>query len=115
MRLGSDADSVTATNVAFSDCADHPLVRRLHRYCVSEGIIAGMGDGTFAPTANVTGYQFAKLLLTALGYDADIEGYTGSQWAVNVPRPLWTSSCSTATTAPTTTRPAPVRRPLCTS
>ena len=84
MRLGKDADSIKATSSAFKDVAVTRWSAGYISYCVSEGIIAGMGDGTFAPTANVTGYQFAKMLLTALGYDADIEGYTGSQWAVNV-------------------------------
>ena len=52
-------------------------------YCVSKGIINGMGDGTFAPTANVTGYQLAKMMLCAAGYGAKGE-YTGASWELNV-------------------------------
>ena len=53
-------------------------------YCVSEGIVAGVGDGKFDPKGNVTGSQFAKMLLIALGYNANHEKFTGSAWDVNV-------------------------------
>ena len=52
-------------------------------YCYVRGIIAGRGDNTFDPSANVTGVEAAKMLLTALGYDADIEGLVGPDWALN--------------------------------
>ncbi|MCI8909316.1 MAG: hypothetical protein HFG09_01430, partial [Oscillibacter sp.] len=32
----------------------------------------------------LTGYAFMKMLLGALGYDAEIEGYTGPNWSINV-------------------------------
>ena len=32
----------------------------------------------------VTGSELAKMLLTGLGYKADIEGYTGASWELNV-------------------------------
>ena len=52
-------------------------------YCTNEGIIAGDGNGRFNPTAGVTGLQFAKMLLVALGYDAKIENLVGNSWAIN--------------------------------
>ena len=52
-------------------------------YCYTLGIIAGRGDNTFDPSANVTGVEAAKMLLTALGYDASIEGLVGNDWALN--------------------------------
>ena len=52
-------------------------------YCYTLGIIAGRGDNTFDPSANVTGVEAAKMLLTALGYDANIEGLVGNDWALN--------------------------------
>ena len=52
-------------------------------YCYVRGIIAGRGDNTFDPSANVTGVEAAKMLLTALGYDASIEGLVGNDWALN--------------------------------
>lgn len=36
---------------------------------VTDGWIAGMGDGTFAPDANVTYVQAQKMLVAAVGYD----------------------------------------------
>ena len=53
-------------------------------FCAKEGIISGYADGTFRPAAPLTGYAFMKMLLGALGYDAAIEGYTGSNWSINV-------------------------------
>jgi hypothetical protein len=52
--------------------------------CAAQGIVSGVGGGKFAPAGNVTGTQLAKMLLVALGYKADIEGFTGSAWATNV-------------------------------
>ena len=52
-------------------------------YCYTLGIIAGRGDNTFDPSANVTGVEAAKMLLAALGYDAEIEGLVGTDWALN--------------------------------
>lgn len=53
-------------------------------YCASLGIIAGMGDGTFAPDKTVTATQAAKMLLVALGYDAAFEGFNGASWSVKI-------------------------------
>ena len=53
-------------------------------YCSKEGIISGYADGTFRPSAGLTGYAFMKMLLGALGYDAENEGYTGANWSINV-------------------------------
>ena len=48
-------------------------------YCVAEGVVAGMGDGTFAPNAKLTGYQWATLLLRAIGYKIE-----GESWQIDV-------------------------------
>ena len=53
-------------------------------YCSQQGIISGYADGTFRPAGTVTGYQFLKMLLGALGYSAANEGFTGANWSVNV-------------------------------
>ena len=52
-------------------------------YCYVRGIIAGRGNNTFDPDSNVTGVEAAKMLLTALGYNAEIEGLVGPDWALN--------------------------------
>ncbi len=49
-------------------------------YGVSEGILAGKGDNKFDPTGTLTGYEFEKMLLCAIGYDAEVEGLVGSSW-----------------------------------
>ena len=56
------------------------------KYCYSQGIISGRGNGVFDPNANVTSAEASKMLLTAIGYNAKVQGYTGPQWAINVTR-----------------------------
>ena len=46
--------------------------------------MSGVGGGRFSPNGNVTGSQLAKMLLVCLGFDSDIEGYTGNAWDMNV-------------------------------
>ena len=53
-------------------------------FCKTKNIISGYGDGTFKPGNTLTGYAFAKMLLGAVGYNADIERFTGSGWTNNV-------------------------------
>ena len=53
-------------------------------YCAKEGIISGYADGSFRPAGTLTGYAFMKMLLGALGYDSENEGYTGANWSINV-------------------------------
>ena len=83
MLLGSNADNLTAGSAPFSDVSADRWSAGYIAYCVSKGIVDGFEDGTFRPTDNLTCYQFAKMLLVALGYDAGAEGLTGSSWAIN--------------------------------
>lgn len=53
-------------------------------YCASKGIIAGRDAKTFDPLANVTATEAAKMLLVALGYNAEYEKYVGTNWKVNI-------------------------------
>jgi len=53
-------------------------------YCSQQKIINGYGDGTFKPDGTLTGYAFLKMLLGALGYDGEIEHFTGPNWTINV-------------------------------
>ncbi|MCI2059219.1 MAG: S-layer homology domain-containing protein, partial [Oscillibacter sp.] len=68
----------------FSDVAVDNVFAGYIAYCAKQGIINGYADGTFRPAGLVTGNQFMKMLLGALGYDGKIEGFTGDNWSVNV-------------------------------
>ena len=83
MKLGGSADNLTAGSEPFSDVSTDRWSAGYIAYCVSEGIVDGFEDGTFRPEEELTCYQFAKMLLVALGYDADSEGLTGDSWATN--------------------------------
>lgn len=52
--------------------------------CRVQGIVAGVSADRFDPSGQVTGTQAAKMLLGALGYAADKEGFTGPLWALSV-------------------------------
>lgn len=85
MLLGAkNADALKATSAPFTDVAANRWSAGYIAYCVSEGIINGRTDKIFDPTGNVTGYEFAKLMLGCLGYSSKIEQYVGASWAVNV-------------------------------
>ncbi len=86
MKLGqAGADGLSASATPFTDVAADRWSAGAIAYCYTEGIIAGLGDGTFNPTGKLTGHQFAKMLLVALGYDSKLEGFEGtSDWAINV-------------------------------
>lgn len=78
------ADKLTTSSAPFADVAADRWSAGSIAYCVQQGIVAGYGNGNFGPTDTVTGYQFAKMLLVCLGYDAAIEGFTGNDWQINV-------------------------------
>ena len=90
MLLGGKTagDALTASSAPFSDVAADRWSAGAIQYCVSQGIINGVGDNKFNPTGELTGYAFAKMLLTALGYDSKIEGLVGNNWQVNTAKLL---------------------------
>ena len=47
-------------------------------------MVAGVGGGKFAPEDQVTGFQAAKMLLVALGYEAERENFNTPMWETNV-------------------------------
>ena len=83
MLLGGSADSLSASSAPFSDVSADRWSAGYIAYCAEEGIVDGFEDGTFRPTEELTCVQFAKMLLVALGYDAETEGLTGSTWSSN--------------------------------
>ena len=78
------ADALSADTAPFKDVPVTNEFAGYIAYCSQQGIISGYGDGTFRPAGTLTGYAFMKMLLGALGYDAEIEGYEGSNWSVAV-------------------------------
>ena len=85
MLMGQEeADKLTTVIAPYSDVSADRWSAGAIAYCTNEGIISGMGNNKFAPTEEVTGLQFGKMLLVALGYDPDIEKFTGDSWAINV-------------------------------
>ena len=84
MQLGVDAaQSLKATTNLFKDVSAGNWAAPYISYCAQMGIIAGYGNGNFGPTDALTGYQFAKMLLCAVGYGTKGE-YNGANWAINV-------------------------------
>lgn len=77
------ADSMKASDAPFDDVPASHWAAGFIAYCKTSGIIAGDGSGKFNPSDKVKTNEFAKMLLTVLGYDANIEGMTGAQWSVN--------------------------------
>jgi len=77
------AKTLYVSATGFSDVAATRWSAPYITYLVSKGIINGNGDGTFAPTGNVTGYQLGKMLLCAAGYGKQGE-YVGNAWSLNV-------------------------------
>ena len=78
------ASALVADAAPYKDvAANHPFAGYI-AYCQKTGIISGYADGTFKPANTLTGYAFMKMLLGALGYKADVEGYTSPNWSINV-------------------------------
>jgi hypothetical protein len=78
------ASALSADTAPFKDVpATHEFAGYI-AYCAQQGIISGYADGTFRPAAPLTGYAFLKMLLGGLGYDAQIEGFVGGNWSVQV-------------------------------
>ena len=85
LLLGPEtAKKLSTTGVTFTDVAADRWSAPYIAYCVNLGILAGDGNGKFLPEAQLDGASFAKMLLVALGYDAGVEKYVGSDWMINV-------------------------------
>ena len=78
------AGALVADAAPYKDVPTNHTFAGYIAYCQKEGIISGYADGTFRPANSLTGYAFMKMLLGALGYDGEVEGYTGPNWSVNV-------------------------------
>ena len=78
------ASALVADAAPYKDVPTNHTFAGYIAYCQKEGIISGYADGTFKPGNTLTGYAFMKMLLGALGLQADKEGYTGPNWSISV-------------------------------
>jgi len=78
------AAALKADAAPFADVPANHTFAGYIAYCVQAGILDGYNDGTFRPSNPLTGYAFMKMLLGALGYDKDVEGFNGPNWSVSV-------------------------------
>lgn len=85
MLLGkADAAKLTTVVNPFNDVKATDWCAGYIAYCVSQGIINGYGNGNFGPNDTLTVAQFGKMMLTALGYKSENEGFVGDAWESNV-------------------------------
>lgn len=77
------ADALKATSAPFPDVDVTHWAAGYVQYCSNQGILAGYTDGTFKPNANVKTIELAKMLLAALGYNAN-KDLEGAQWRANI-------------------------------
>ena len=85
MILGpTTAAALSADTAPYSDVPTDHVFAGYISYCAQQGIISGYADGTFRPAGTLTGYAFMKMLLGALGYNAETEGYVGGNWSIAV-------------------------------
>ena len=87
LMIGPDAASALPNNASpYPDVPAGHTFAGVIGYCKTVGYISGYGDGTFKPANPLTGYAFAKMLLGAIGYKSNIEGFVDTGWTMNVAR-----------------------------
>ncbi len=78
------ANVISKSPTKFSDVPESNTYSGYVAWCEDRGIISGYADGTFKPFNTLSGNAFLKMLLGALGYDQNLEGYVGTGWGNNV-------------------------------
>ena len=87
LMIGPDAASALPNNASpYPDVPAGHTFAGVIGYCKTAGYISGYGDGTFKPANPLTGFAFAKMLLGAIGYKSNIEGFVDTGWTMNVAR-----------------------------
>ncbi len=87
LMIGPEAASALPNNASsYPDVPAGHTFAGVIGYCKTAGYISGYGDGTFKPANPLTGYAFAKMLLGAVGYKGNIEGFVDTGWTMNVAR-----------------------------
>lgn len=79
--LGDGVNALTCEKAPFDDVAANRWSAPCIAWCVEREILLGYGDGRYGPDDKLTGDQFAKMLLCALGLarDGNYVGL-GSAW-----------------------------------
>ena len=85
MNGGVEPNLGTKVVPTYSDIDNH-WAEAYIEYCTSMGIIVGDGTGKFNPEGTLTASQCAKMFLTAMGYKAEVFGFTGNSWETNTNR-----------------------------
>ena len=90
VRVGGDKDMIATYNyshMTYTDIlnAGYTWAASGIQYCTDNGMVVGDGNGKYRPGDTVTIVEALKMLLTALGYDAEIEGLqnVGAAWKAN--------------------------------
>ena len=83
--VDNGATSWTGMNI-FKDIESGRWSEGYINYAASVGMMAGTGEGYFNPTAKMSAVEVAKLLLVLNGYKADVQGYLGTNWDINIIR-----------------------------
>ena len=88
LDLGEKTAEALPAVQAFPDVPATNWAAKYIAYCKDAGYISGDANGNFLPTTELNGYSFGKMVLCVLGYDADIEGFTGSTWSISIAKLL---------------------------
>ncbi len=83
IKLGATLAEKLPASAPFDDVAATDWEAPFVAYCKAQKIVSGYGDGNFGPDDYLTGFQFGKMLLVALGYGQNGE-YEGEGWEMNV-------------------------------
>ena len=67
MALGEEVGQLTCTSAPFDDVKTDRWSAPCISWCAERQILLGYGDGRFGPEDTLTGEQFSKMLLCALG------------------------------------------------
>ena len=82
MLLGKDkAEKLSCTKAPFEDVPANHWAAGYIAFCKDVGIIDGVTETEFKPTAALTGFQWAKMLLSAVGFGVNGE-LEGDHWSV---------------------------------
>ena len=84
MLLGNKvADALIGTGSKFADVSADYWAAGYIEFLAYSGVVFADEDGKFRPGDALTATEFARMLLCALGYDAEREGLNNGNWQTN--------------------------------